>query len=194
VGNPATKTVEYRKPFYPGPEYVDISGIDLYNWDYQSGEREFWNGTTTYKEQFEMMQQVTPGKMLALTECQAFPDMNKTAAGNENFAPWLWALPWYGPSNRNPCGWIQQTIPHDFVITLDELPDLHGATAVAPLTSVKPVPTAFGAPPDAFVSFSRHHAGQAHRGILQVNGRTIAGSAKTCSAPSILIRNAPASR
>ncbi len=113
VGN---KTAEYRKRFYPGPEYVDISGIDIYGVDYRDGVEKYW-------DYYNVMSQVSPGKMLACGECDAIPNPDKTQRGT--LPKWLYALPWWGaPSNRRPADWAMYTMRHDFIVTLDEMPVL----------------------------------------------------------------------
>jgi len=120
VGN---KTAEYRRRFYPGAAYVDISGIDIYGVDFRTD-------TETYWDYYNVMAQVSPGKMLACGECDAIPDPNKTRGGT--LPKWLYALPWWGaPSHRRPADWATYTMRHDFVVTLDELPAF-GAGNIAP--------------------------------------------------------------
>ena len=38
VGN---KEVDYRKRFYPGADYVDISGIDIYGVDFKAADEKY---------------------------------------------------------------------------------------------------------------------------------------------------------
>ena len=112
VGN---KTLEYRRRFYPGAAYVDISGIDIYGVDVH-GDPKYW-------DYYNLMSQVSPGKMLACGECDAIPDPNKMEDGT--LPKWLYALPWWGtPNGRRPFDWALYTMRHDFIITLDELPPL----------------------------------------------------------------------
>jgi hypothetical protein len=120
VGN---KTFEYRRRFYPGAAYVDISGIDIYGVDFQKDIAKYW-------DYFNVMSQVSPGKMLACGECDAIPDPNKTQDGK--LPKWLYALPWWGaPSQRRPAEWATYTMRHDFIVTLDELPAF-GTGNIAP--------------------------------------------------------------
>ncbi len=111
VGN---KEVDYRKRFYPGADYVDISGIDIYGVDFKAADEKYW----TY---YRAMSEVSPGKMLACGECDAIPDPNLMQEGK--LPKWLYALPWWGaPSHRRPADWAVMTMRHDFIVTLDELP------------------------------------------------------------------------
>ena len=47
--------VEYRKRFYPGAAYVDISGIDIYGVDFKTADPK-------YGDYYRAMSQVSPGK------------------------------------------------------------------------------------------------------------------------------------
>lgn len=108
------KTVKERQPFYPGGEYVDISGIDIYGVDYQTADPK-------YGEYFDTMAAVSPGKMLACGEADALPDPDLTAAGT--LPGWLYVLPWWGaPSNRRPAEWARRSMRHDHVVTIGQLP------------------------------------------------------------------------
>jgi mannan endo-1,4-beta-mannosidase len=111
VGN---KEVDYRKRFYPGADYIDISGIDIYGVDFKTADEKYW----TY---YRAMSEVSPGKMLACGECDAIPDPNLMHQGK--LPKWLYALPWWGaPSQRHPAEWAVMTMRHNFIVTLDELP------------------------------------------------------------------------
>jgi len=108
------KTVAERRRFYPGAGYVDISGIDIYGVDVRSETAKYW-------DYFNAMSQVSPGKMLACSECDAIPDPLKMQEGT--LPKWLYALPWWGtPDSRRPFDWALHTMRHEFILTLDELP------------------------------------------------------------------------
>jgi len=120
VGN---KTAEYRNRFYPGNEYVDISGIDIYGVDFRDDIDKYW-------EYYNVMSKVSPGKMLACGECDAIDNPDKMQSGK--LPKWLYALPWWGtPSNRRPVDWAVFTMRHDFIVTLDEIPAF-GTGNIAP--------------------------------------------------------------
>jgi mannan endo-1,4-beta-mannosidase len=109
--------IEYRKRFYPGDAYVDISGIDIYpNSYYGWGKPQ----EDTYQAAFDIMTEVTPGKMLALCEGEAIPNPARMATEGPK---WLYCLSWWGPGQAHPAEWIRKTYHHEFVITRDELPD-----------------------------------------------------------------------
>ena len=127
AGAGKTKTVEYRKSFYPGAKYVDISGIDVYGVDFRKDTDQYW-------AYYNVMAKVSPGKMLAMGECDAIPDPDKTQAGT--LPRWLYAMPWWGaPSRRRPADWAAFTMRHDFVVTLDEMPAL-GPGPLAPQVGI----------------------------------------------------------
>lgn len=69
--------------WYPGDEYVDIVGADVYN-------------KTTAKacaDVFKGLEKAYPHKMITLSECGNVADMqSQWDAG----AKWLWFMPWYG--------------------------------------------------------------------------------------------------
>lgn len=118
VGDLKKKPVEFRQRFYPGPEYVDISGIDLYGVNPVEDEEPYW----TF---FRAMAEVSPGKMLALGECDEIPNPEKLAAGRTPL--WLYAMPWWGtPSARRPVEHATRFMRHPLVVTLDELPAFAG--------------------------------------------------------------------
>jgi len=108
------KDAEYRRRFYPGADYVDISGIDIYGVDFKVADQKYW-------DYWKTMALVSPGKMLACGEGDAIPDPNLMQKGK--LPKWLYALPWWGaPSHRRPADWALMTMRHDFIVTLDQLP------------------------------------------------------------------------
>jgi mannan endo-1,4-beta-mannosidase len=115
-GREGLANVEMRRRFYPGAAFVDIAGIDIYpNALLGLGPPQ----EDTYAASFAVMQQVAPGKMLALCESEAIPDPDKLAASGPK---WLYALPWWPEGKRHPADWIRKTYRHDHLITRDELP------------------------------------------------------------------------
>jgi mannan endo-1,4-beta-mannosidase len=111
------EAIDYRRRFYPGAKYVDIAGIDIYvnawyGWeDYR---------TSGYQRAFDLMQQVAPGKMLALTECEGIPDGEILRTQGPK---WLYCLPWYvGNKGHNPPDWVRQCYSNDYFVTRENLP------------------------------------------------------------------------
>lgn len=125
------KTVEYRKRFYPGADYVDISGIDIYGVDFKVADEK-------YREYFDDMQQVSPGKMLAMSEGDAIPNPKLMESGE--LPRWLYVLPWWGtPSSRRPVDWAMKTMRDDFIVTLDETPAIWGDDLVPQVGILQPI-------------------------------------------------------
>ncbi|MBN1338257.1 MAG: T9SS type A sorting domain-containing protein [Bacteroidales bacterium] len=124
IGNPAKKDMDYRRSYYPGDEWCDIVGIDLYGYDYRdTGIYEFWHGPQSYQEAFDVMQELAPDKMVVLSETDALPNMEKTFHDHPNFAKWLWAMPWWAFEDRNPEEWIEKTYTHENIVMQPDLPD-----------------------------------------------------------------------
>lgn len=116
-GKEGVTNVEMRKRFYPGPEYVDIAGIDIYPSDYIGlGKPQ----DDTYTASFRAMEQVAPGKMIALCECEAIPNPDKIASEGPK---WLYCLPWWGAGKKHSAEWMKKTYAHPAFITLDQLPE-----------------------------------------------------------------------
>ena len=115
-GREGVENVAMRKRFYPGDEYVDIAGIDIYPSDYIGlGKPQ----EDTYARSFGAMQQVAPSKMIALCECEAIPNPDMMAKAGPK---WLYCLPWWAEGKRHPAEWIRKTYLHEQLTTLDELP------------------------------------------------------------------------
>jgi len=109
--------IDVRKRFYPGPEYVDISGIDIYANDYY-GWKPYQE--SSYPRAFRIMEQVSPGKMLALSESGAIPNPDMMAKDGPK---WLYCLPWWAGGKQNPEDWVKTTFTHPHMVTRDQLPD-----------------------------------------------------------------------
>ncbi|MCW3805355.1 glycosyl hydrolase [Plebeiibacterium marinum] len=117
-----TKDADY----YPGDKYVDIIGRDIYG-----------NNTTTYfVEQFEMIQEIYPNKMVTLSE---MGNVSRITSQWSDGAKWSYFMPWYDYNRTNDVhsntftspdhehansDWWADAINSDFVITRDEMPDL----------------------------------------------------------------------
>ncbi len=106
--------VEFRKRFYPGSDYVDIVGVDIYS--NQAGQD---YRTDAYQNYYDNMSHVAPGKMLALCECDTVPSPAVMASKGPR---WLYCLPWWAPGKDNPSAWVKQTSNHPLMVTLDKLP------------------------------------------------------------------------
>ena len=71
--------------WYPGDEYVDIVGTDIYN-----------RTVTDVSERYGQLCRRYPTRMVTLSECGHVPDVS---AQNDNGALWSWTMPWYGNSD-----------------------------------------------------------------------------------------------
>ena len=102
--------------WYPGDEYVDIIGRDIYkDGDHGSQALEFSDMNNRYGGK----------KMLALSETGSFPDVNNLV---KDGAAWSWYMPWYGGYTRdskyNSLDLWEKMFANEYVITLDEMPEL----------------------------------------------------------------------
>jgi len=122
---PVGEEIAFRRRYYPGEKYVDIAGIDIYSGFPKTGYGSAM--TDTYAKGFAIMEQVAPGKMIALSECEAMLDPELLV---KNGPKWLYVLPWWGanPPKTFPPDWNKRTYSHGLLIKLDELPHdlLHG--------------------------------------------------------------------
>ncbi len=102
--------------WYPGDEYVDIVGRDIYReGDHSSQVLEFNDLTNRYGGK----------KMVTISECGSFPDADNLV---KDGAGWSYFMPWYGSfvtdSKYNSLDLWKKMFASDYVITLDEMPDL----------------------------------------------------------------------
>jgi mannan endo-1,4-beta-mannosidase len=102
--------------WYPGDEYVDIVSRDIYKDGDHGSQRAEWSA----------MNVLYGGKkMIALSECGSCPDVDNLIADK---AAWSWYMPWYGQyvrdSKYNSLTFWKKMFAHDYVVTLDEMPDL----------------------------------------------------------------------
>lgn len=103
--------------WYPGDEYVDIIGMDIYP------------GANHHESQyleFNKIKEIFKGKkIIALTECGSVPD---PALMKSTGDMWSWFMPWNGDftesDNHNGVNWWKKLFSYDFVITRDKMPNL----------------------------------------------------------------------
>ncbi|MGE5518517.1 MAG: glycosyl hydrolase [Candidatus Dadabacteria bacterium] len=102
--------------WYPGDEYVDIVGRDIYKQgDHSSQINEFNFLNNLYGTK----------KIITLSECGSIPDVDNLVLDG---ASWSWFMPWYGEYTRNSTNnsldlW-KKMFASSYVITLDEMPSL----------------------------------------------------------------------
>ncbi|SFE30255.1 glycosyl hydrolase [Thermophagus xiamenensis] len=112
--------------FYPGDDYVDIIGRDIYD----------VSDVSVISAQFETIQTDYPDKIITLSEMGGVPHISDQWA---SLAKWSWFMPWYdyertnNPNSANFNGtdhefadiaWWQNAFNDDAVISRDEMPDL----------------------------------------------------------------------
>jgi len=132
---PATtleEEIAHRKRYYPGGQWVDIASIDTYGnpklgWGHAREDAR--------RKAYEMMQQVAPGKMLAIAEDDAL--INPDIAAKEA-VPWLYCVAWWAGGHSNPPDWMRATFNHDYYLTLDELPLLREGNVAPDVRIVEP--------------------------------------------------------
>ena len=106
----------HRQRYYPGAKYVDIASIDTY-----ANPQFGWGACheDARRRAYELMQQVAPGKMLAIAEDSAL--LNPDVAQKDGPA-WLYCSAWWTGGKSNPPDWMRKTFNHEHLLTLDELP------------------------------------------------------------------------
>ncbi len=99
--------------WYPGAEYVDIVGCDLYDTENHASRRDKW----------DQLLAITKGrKMLTLSECGQIPEIGNTFAGGD---VWSWFMPWndiFMTDAYNTADFFTRQMNSPYVITRDELP------------------------------------------------------------------------
>ncbi|PKQ65196.1 beta-mannosidase [Labilibaculum filiforme] len=112
--------------FYPGDEYVDIVGRDIYN----------NTEATSIADQFNTIQQTYPTKMITLSECGNTADVSEQWDAG---AKWVYYMPWYDYDRTNDinevdftstdhehanAAWWTNAFSNSYVLTRDQIPDL----------------------------------------------------------------------
>jgi mannan endo-1,4-beta-mannosidase len=104
--------IAFRQRYYPGADYVDIAGIDIYPGSGYGQPTE-----DVYAKAFEIMKQVAPGKMLSM--CESGIPLNPDLMA-KNGPKWLYNLQWFEGEPE----WDRQVYGHDYIVSLDRLPTL----------------------------------------------------------------------
>lgn len=101
---------EMRMDWFPGLEYMDIIGVDIY----KKGQEDKINN-------YERMKTVAQNKPIALSECENIPDPDTM---KEQGFLWNWFSTWHSRYIRmNEPNYLNKVYNHDLVITRDELPN-----------------------------------------------------------------------
>lgn len=99
--------------WYPGAQYVDIVGRDLYGYNASQNATEYREITSRY-----------PRKMVTLAECGNESNnkvpFSDVSAFWQSGAKWLYFMPWYGSSMPNNTWW-KNALSSDAVITRDQV-------------------------------------------------------------------------
>lgn len=115
--------------WYPGDDQVDIVGYDKYNTIYNryDGLSGVPNEDAISSTFYQLVDLTGGKKMVAMTENDTVPSVQNLT---DEKAGWLYFLPWYGEHLMSTAFNFPATLTtlyqSDYVITLDELPDLKG--------------------------------------------------------------------
>jgi mannan endo-1,4-beta-mannosidase len=97
--------------WYPGDDYVDIIGRDLYGKE-----------ASAVYEEYAAIDAAYPDRIIGLSECGTVGLISEQWAAG---ARWSWFMPWYGNSDDgNPHAtdaWWTDAMRQDFVITRDDV-------------------------------------------------------------------------
>ena len=104
--------------WYPGDQYVDIIGEDIY-----AGEKVYSPQTAKFEE---ARSSTNKNKIIALTENGCLVDPDNAAATNTR---WAWFMTWSGSyvtgEQYNEFSMLKKVYQSEHVLTLDELPDVY---------------------------------------------------------------------
>ncbi|MFS0855494.1 glycosyl hydrolase [Paenibacillus taichungensis] len=154
--------------WYPGDDQVDIVGYDKYNTIYNrnDGLSGVPNEDAITSIFYQLVDLTDGKKMVAMTENDTVPSVQNLT---EEKSGWLYFCPWYGEhlmsSAFNYPATLKTLYQSDYVITLDELPNLkvNNPTSNASLT-----PTT--------VEFDKHTPNLSDKAItVNFNGNTLTG-------------------
>ncbi len=96
--------------WYPGDDYVDIIGMDIYADDYNS---QYIN--------FDNVKDIFAGKkMITLSECGKIPEPDQM---QEYGDMWSWFMPWNGDATEVDNDW-NKVFSNDFIFTRSDMPSL----------------------------------------------------------------------
>ncbi len=102
--------------WYPGDQYVDIVGRDIY----KTGDH-----SSQVLEYNDMVNRYSGKKIVTISESGSFPDVDNLI---KDTAGWSWFMVWNGDfvrsSTYNSLDLWEKMFASDYVITLDEMPNL----------------------------------------------------------------------
>jgi mannan endo-1,4-beta-mannosidase len=113
-----TNTNSDALDWYPGHNYVDIIGMDIY-----PGENQH---SSQYYEFNRVKAKFEGRKLITLSECGSVPDPKQMKIYGDM---WSWFMPWNGDftrsSSHNGSTWWHSFFSNSYVITRDKMPNLH---------------------------------------------------------------------
>lgn len=112
--------------WYPGDEYVDIVGVDIYD--------PLLNHNSAANYFNKIVSDVGTNKMIALTENGAIPDIDSIAEDKAYWSYWMtWSQTWSGNFlEKTPTDMWKRNLDDERIIALDEMPgwDAYSASTV----------------------------------------------------------------
>ncbi|KQY94218.1 beta-mannosidase [Paenibacillus sp. Root52] len=152
--------------WYPGDHQVDLVGYDKYNTIYNryDGLSGVPNEDAITSIFYQLVDLTNGSKMVAMTENDTIPSVQNL---KEERAGWLYFCPWYGEHLMSTAFNYPATLTtlyqSDYVITLDELPDLK-VTNPNPSASISP----------GTVEFDKYTPNQNDKSVtVTANGNTL---------------------
>ena len=110
--------------WYPGDDYVDIIGVDVYN--------DYYDYSSVYTYWDKIVEVMGTSKILALTENGPIPDIDSMVTDG---AMWSWWMPWYnswsaGHLNKTSSDTWAKNMSDERVWTLDKMPGWDNYTPI----------------------------------------------------------------
>jgi mannan endo-1,4-beta-mannosidase len=97
--------------WYPGADYVDVSGVDTYRSQ---------KPNLDWGDHYDDVTGTAPGKPVALAECDIVPDPDDVADRH----PFVWFLPWHTSLIRaNDEDHLRAVYDHPYTVTAADLPE-----------------------------------------------------------------------
>ncbi|MUG47838.1 glycosyl hydrolase [Paenibacillus woosongensis] len=179
--------------WYPGDDQVDIVGYDKYNTIYNrhDGLSGVPNEDAITSIFYQLVDLTGGTKMVAMTENDTVPSLQNLI---EEKAGWLYFCPWYGEhlmsSAFNDPATLTTLYQSDYVITLDELPNLK-VDAPTPSAAISPVNAALdkAANLEQDISVSLTLNGHQLASITNGNYTLQSGQDYTASSAAVVLSN-----
>lgn len=100
--------------WYPGNDYVDIVGCDVYDTENHASRMDKWQ---------ELIEVTDGRKIITMSECGGMPSIGNMLMNGDM---WSWVMPWNGEymtETYNSASFLTSFMNSGQVITLDELPE-----------------------------------------------------------------------